>query len=168
MNSHLLSLLAITALLAAPASALATAENPASAVSLETALADAHALAARKPGLAVVRVEGTSMLPYFGDGAVLVLRQMPAARLQAGMLVVYTNRFGETVAHRIVAADAVGWIVQGYNNATPDSTRVTDANLQGVIYATFHATPRPAGSPATGLLALTLASTPVALAAPAR
>ena len=47
------------------------AADPASNVTLTTALADAHRLAAAR-GDKVVRVEGSSMLPYFGDGSVLV------------------------------------------------------------------------------------------------
>jgi hypothetical protein len=79
-------------------------------------------------------------------------------------VVVYTNRFGETVAHRLVATVEGGWIAQGYNNSAPDSTVVNGSNLQGVVYATFHS---------SGLLdSVDLApmanAIPTALAAPAR
>jgi signal peptidase I len=164
------ALLALASLLALAAPAAIAAENPQTAVTLETALADAHRLAAAKPGLTVVRVEGQSMLPFFGNGAVLVIRQMPAAQLRPGMLVVYTNGVGERVAHRVVAADGAGWIVQGYNNDQADSTRVTDANLHGVVYATFHpAAPSPTAAPGRDALQLAaLEGTPVVLAAPAK
>jgi signal peptidase I len=164
MQNRTTSLLARLALLASlalfTATSLTAAENPVSGVSLETALTDAHLLAARKPGLTVLRVEGDSMLPYFGTGAVLVVKFVSAAQLQPGMVVVYTNRFNETVAHRVVSADATGCTVQGYNNAAPDSTRVTAENLQGVVYATFHS--------AANATAASLAGTPLALAAPVR
>ncbi len=163
------SLLSLASLLLIGIPSSHAAENPQTAVTFETALADAHRLAAAKPGLAVVRVEGQSMLPFFGNGAVLVLRQMPAAQLQPGMLVVYTNHAGENVAHRIVAADGAGWIVQGYNNDQADSTRVTDANLHGVVYATFHAAaPSPAMASSDTLQLAALQGTPVVLAAPAK
>lgn len=160
---QLARLLAALALLAAPALA---ADGPRSAVSLDTALADARRLADAKPGLSVVRVAGRSMLPYFGDGAVLVIRPTTAAKLQTGMIVVYTNRIGETVAHRIIASDDEGWIAQGYNNGRPDSTRVTDANLLGAVYATFHST----GGGATPDMSASLLAqgVPLALAAPAK
>src|SRR5471032_587965 len=148
MQTRLLSLLASLALFSVPV--LAAAETAPAAVSLGTALADAHLLAARKPGLSVVRVEGTSMLPYFADGAVLVVKPMSAAQLRPGMIVVYTNRFNETVAHRVISTDATGCTVQGYNNATADSTRVTAENLQGVVYATFHSTGSLADAVAAG------------------
>jgi signal peptidase I len=159
-------LLAVLALLASAASAASAAEGPSSAVPFETALADARRLADAKPGLSLVRVAGTSMLPYFGDGAVLVLRPASAAKLQAGMIVVYTNRDGEMVAHRLIAADGAGWIAQGYNNGRPDSTRVTDANLLGVVYATFHSSGH--GNTADLAASLRTPSIPLALAAPAK
>jgi len=163
------ALFALASLLALGTTAAIAAENPQTAVSLDTALTDAHRLASAKPGLAVVRVEGQSMLPFFGNGAVLVLRQMPAAQLRPGMLVVYTNNAGESVAHRIVAADGAGWIVQGYNNDQADSTRVTDANLHGVVYATFHpAAPGSAVASRDTLQLAALEGTPVVLAAPAK
>lgn len=146
--------------LALSAAAGVAADNPRTNVPLDTALADARLLATRKPGLTVVRVAGDSMLPYFGDGAVLVVKRAAAAQLQPGMIVLYTNALNETVAHRIVTADAAGCTVQGYNNDRADSTRVTAENLQGVVYATFHsAADRPV---------LDLSGVQLALAAPAR
>lgn len=156
-------LLALAALSLLPAGFGANA-NPSTGISLDTALGDAHRLADTKAGCQVVRVEGESMLPFFGDGAVLVVKTLPAAKLRAGMVVLYRNSFGETVAHRLVAATAGGWQAQGYNNTAADSTTVSDANLLGVVYATFHSD----GNSASQLAAAALAGTPVALAAPAR
>jgi hypothetical protein len=100
-----------------------------------------------------------------GDG----LHRHPAlqtlAKLRAGMLVVYRNRFGETIAHRLVARQDSGWQIKGYNNDQPDSTLVTGANLIGVVYATFYtSSPRVDA----GQLAATTAPVGIALAAPAR
>lgn len=138
--------------------------NPVTGVSMVTALKDAHELAGSRADLSVLRVEGVSMLPYFGDGAVLVVKNLPAEKLRPGMVVVYKNRFNETVAHRLVAATAAGWTAAGYNNREADSTPVTAANLVGVVYATFHSNSvaEPMALAAVGR------STPVALAAPAR
>ena len=80
------------------------------------------------------------------------------------MVVVYTNRFNETVAHRVVARTAAGLEVQGYNNDRADSTVVTDANLLGVVYVTFHSNSQ-VDAP---MLASVNGGTQVALAAPAR
>ncbi|MFT3780565.1 MAG: signal peptidase I [Nibricoccus sp.] len=135
---------------------------PLSSVSLDTALADAQRLAETRPGAQVMRIEGKSMLPFFGEGSVVVIKKIAPAKLRAGMVVVYTNRFGETVAHRLVTATEAGWIAQGYNNEMTDSTLVTADNLLGVVYATFHS---------NGLsenVAMNLSAVATALAAPAR
>jgi signal peptidase I len=144
---------------------LTAATNPVSGVSLTTALRDAHALAANRTNLCVVRVEGNSMLPFFGPGAVLVVKHLPAEKLRAGMVVVYTNRFNETVAHGLIEANASGWTAGGYSNADADSTPVTAENLMGVVYATFHSDATLSDMPD---LAALRDATPVALAAPAR
>ena len=140
------------------------AENPRTEVSLSVALHDAKQLAAQNPALRVLRVEGNSMLPFFGSGAVLVVKPMSASSLRTGMVVVYTNRFNETVAHRVVARTEAGSEVRGYNNDRADSTVVTDANLIGVVYVTFHSNSQEDAP----MLATLNGSTQVALAAPAR
>lgn len=142
------------------------AGNPVSGVSLVVALKDAHELAASRSDLKVLRVEGTSMLPFFGPGAVLVVKSLSSEKLRAGMVVVYTNRFNETVAHRLVTPTAAGWTASGYNNHNTDSTPVTANNLVGVVYATFHSDAVPAVD--SVMLAAVNVSTPVALAASAR
>ena len=138
---------------------------PASPVAIRDALTDAQALARTHDGARVMKIAGTSMLPYFGDGALVVVTPIDEAKLRAGMLVVYRNRFGEIIAHRLVARQDSGWQIKGYNNDQPDSTLVTDANLLGVVYATFY-TSRPS-VPAVQLAATTV-PVEVALAAPAR
>ncbi|HTJ77598.1 MAG TPA: S24/S26 family peptidase [Rariglobus sp.] len=143
---------------------LSAAENPRSAETFSAALNDAHALIANRANFQVVRVEGDSMLPFFGNGAVLVVKQMPAVKLKVGMVVVYTNRFHETVAHRLVSRSEAGWQIQGYNNTKADSTLVSDANLLGVVYATFHSD----GMMDASMLASISNGTTLALAAPAR
>jgi len=138
--------------------------SPLTGISLSTVLADAQKLADARPGAQVMRIEGTSMLPFFGEGSVVVVKKIDTAKLRPGMVVVYTNRFGETVAHRLVATTAGGWIAQGYNNSRPDSTVVSAANLLGVVYATFHLN----GVMGALDLATVSKTVPMALAAPAR
>jgi signal peptidase I len=143
----------------------AVVERPLTAVSLDTTLSDAYKLAARHPGAQVLRIEGQSMLPFFGEGSVVIVKKIESARLRPGMVVVYHNRFGETVAHRLVAPGMQGWVVQGYNNDATDSTLVTDSNLVGVVYVTFHSS----GKIMNPLQVAALTShTDVALAAPAK
>ncbi len=132
-----------------------------------SALEDALALADRHEGAAVFRVSGTSMLPFFGEGALLVMKPIPPARLRPGMVVVYRNRLGETVAHRLINESREGWVVRGYNNDRADSTRVDEKNLRGVVYAILH--PRSLEPDQDSDRAReALAAVPIALAAPAR
>jgi len=163
---QVLSFAALLLALAAVSQARVTTA-PASPVVIRDALADAQALARTHVGAKVMKIAGTSMLPYFGDGALVVVQPIEEAKLRAGMLVVYRNRFGETIAHRLVARQDSGWQIKGYNNDQPDSTLVTGANLLGVVYATFYTS--SSGVPADRLAATTT-PTPVetALAAPAR
>ncbi|HEX2100274.1 MAG TPA: S24/S26 family peptidase [Candidatus Synoicihabitans sp.] len=139
--------------------------GPLSPMTLDGALTDAQRLAARHEGGQVMRVEGASMLPFFGDNSVLVTKPVSPERLRPGMVVVYRNRFGEIVAHRIEAHSEGGWIVRGYSNPADDSTLVCAENLLGVVYATFYSNGRVSDG---GDLAAVWAQTPVALAAPAR
>jgi signal peptidase I len=163
--TYLRSLAAIAIALAGSGLVRGENELPVSPISLATALADARALAAQYANMSVMRVEGVSMLPYFGAGSVLVIKKINAARLREGMVVVYTNRFGETVAHRLMARVDGGWQVKGWNNDRADTTVVNPGNLLGVVYATFHSSGTD-NLPA--LYAKTLSSVQVALAAPAR
>ena len=139
--------------------------NPVTGVSLDTALRDAHSLVVKRPDLSVLRVEGDSMLPFFGPGAVLVVKHMGTEKLRSGMVAVYTNRFNETVAHGLIESTPAGWTAGGYNNPSADSTPVTAKNLVGVVYATFHSDASPN---APHLFSALTTATPVALAAPAR
>jgi signal peptidase I len=161
----LIRLLLAVAGLALGSEVVSAANNPVSGISLTTALNDAYALAANRPDLKVLRVEGNSMLPFFGPGAVVIVKTMAAEKLREGMVVVYKNRFNETIAHRLINASGKGWTAAGYNNHEADSTPVTAENLVGVVYATFHTNALPSDST---LLASLAAKTPVALAAPAR
>jgi signal peptidase I len=161
---QVLRLVALFAALAAVSPAR-VATVPAAPVVIRDALADAQALARTHLGAQVMKIAGTSMLPYFGDGALVVVKPIEEARLRAGMLVVYRNRFGETIAHRLIARQDSGWQIKGYNNDQPDSTLVTGANLLGVVYATFY--PSSQGV-ADNRLAATTAPVGTALAAPAR
>jgi signal peptidase I len=163
--AQLRSLAAIAIVLAGSGLVRGEGEVPVSPISLETALADARALASQHANMTVMRIEGVSMLPYFGEGSVLVVKKINAARLREGMVVVYTNRFGETVAHRLVARVDGGWQVKGWNNDRADTTVVNPGNLLGVVYATFHSSGTDS---APALYATTLNSVQVALAAPAR
>jgi signal peptidase I len=103
----------------------------------DAAVSEALQVADHRLGMSVMRIAGRSMEPYFGDGAVVVVKKIDAAHLRIGMIAVYVNRFGEKVAHLVIAPVAGGWQVKGNDNDRPDSTLVDAGNLLGVVYATF-------------------------------
>jgi len=162
----ILSTLLVSGLLCVTSVRGGTDAKPATA-GLEVALRDAHALAGRHPGSRVVRVSGDSMVPFFSDGAVLVVRPVSGNSIRVGVIAAYVNRFGETVVHRVTRATPDGWQVRGYNNRHADSTTVNGTNLIGAVYAVFdpHSSD-PVKDPVQ--LAQLMALTPLALAAPAR
>ena len=123
---------------------VAAKEHYVAGTSYDAAVSDALTVAANRPEMNVVRVAGQSMLPYFSDDAVIVVKKIEAARLRVGMIAVYVNRFGEKVAHRVIAPVAGGWQVKGYNNDRADTTVVDGSNLLGIVYATFNSTGRAA------------------------
>jgi signal peptidase I len=105
------------------------------------------------------------MLPFFGEGSVVIVKKIDASALREGMVVAYQNRFGEMVAHRLIEAKADGWVAQGYNNKASDSTLVTAENLCGVVYVTLHSNGQTENS---AMVASLLAKTATVLAAPAK
>jgi signal peptidase I len=130
----------------------------------DNAVTDALAVAGQRADLNVMRVSGQSMDPYFSDDAVVVVKKIDAARLRVGMIAVYLNRFGEKVAHRVMASVDGGWQVKGYSNDQPDSTVVNGGNLLGVVYATFHS----AGRTSDAVVASSLPAVETVYAAPAK
>ncbi len=122
---------------AAGMAVLAAAPQAVAGTRLDAALLDAAAVVGHRPDFSVVRVSGTSMVPFFRSGAVIVMKKIDPARLRIGMIAVYVNRFGKKVVHRVIARVDGGWQVKGYNNDRPDSTVVNASNLLGIVYATF-------------------------------
>jgi signal peptidase I len=139
-------------------------EHVVAGMTYDAAVSDALMVAEHRPEMSVVRIAGQSMEPYFGDDAVVIVKKIDAARLRIGMIAVYVNRFGEKVAHRVVAPVAGGWQVKGYNNDRPDSTVVHAGNLLGVVYATFS----PAGEVPGAAAASNLPAIETVYAAPAK
>jgi len=92
------------------------------------------------------------------------MKKIDAARLRVGMIAIYVNRFGEKVAHRVIAPVNGGWQVKGYSNDKADSTVVNNSNLLGIVYATFHS----AGRAPVAIAAANLPAIETVYAAPAK
>ncbi len=129
-------------------SAPATQQSPAptAGASQREIWHDAELLAARESGRDVLVGAGESMAPVYGDGSVLVIRPVPYEQLRAGMTVVYLNREGRRVAHRLWRQEAKGWRARGLNNTEPDAELVTPQNLLGVVYASLARDPEGKGA----------------------
>ena len=139
---------------------------PCSNVRYDTAVLDALMVAMQKPGRSVVRMDGESMLPFFGHDSIAVVQKIPAKKLRLGMIADYTNFLGEKVAHRVIAKASTGWTVKGYNNSRADSTIVNETNLLGVVYATFDTSGVPSSFETASLAGMP--SLDVVLGAPAK
>ncbi|HRE81990.1 MAG TPA: signal peptidase I [Opitutaceae bacterium] len=131
------------------------------------AVVDATRLAQQHSGAQVARVVGDSMVPFFSGGDVVVFKRIAFHQVRVGMIAVYENAWGETVAHQIVKVEPQGLITRGYHNREADSTRVTSDNFRGIVYGTFHAYDN--GVVASDLQSIELfRETAVVLAAPAK
>jgi hypothetical protein len=117
----------------------ATTTTPAPRADIERTQAwrDAEALAALDADRYTVLGGGASMRPVYGEDTILVLQKVPFAELRLGMTAAYRNQAGRVVVHRLIRAEASGWVAEGLNNATADRERVTAQNLLGIVYAVF-------------------------------
>ena len=123
---------------AKPAAAtLGKQPTPAVDVSCVQAWRDAEKLSGGDGARTTVVGSGESMQPIYGEKTVLVINKIAYEELLAGMTVAYVNALGRHVVHQLLAKDAQGWRVQGINNTTEDTDRVTRQNLIGVVYASF-------------------------------
>ncbi len=111
--------------------------TPAANVSKLQAWRDAELIAKMAPGRTEVIGTGDSMKPVYGENTILVISKIGYEELKAGMTVAYLNTRGKNVVHQLLAREARGWRVQGYNNAEEDAERVTPSNLIGVVYASL-------------------------------
>ena len=80
---------------------------------------------------------GESMLPLYPPGTILVLQNVPFAKLQPGQTALYRNHENRTVAHVLVAKALDGWRVTGLNNPTHDMEPVNTGNFVGIVIAAF-------------------------------
>ena len=152
MKSLLRSALLLIAFPALAACAYAAA--PTSPVPYAVALAEAQKVAALNPAWTVMRCDGDSMTPYFGDASLMLVQPSRVSELRPGMIAVYRDAAGDLVAHSVVKVDASGATLRGFNNTRNDPDVVTDANLAGVVFGFLHSA---GGDDATSAAALPLA-----------
>lgn len=118
-----------------------TGESPRPiATEASTAWRKATALADRTHGAFVLVGGGNSMRPLYEPGTILVLRQIPYARLQRGQTVLYRNQRQKIVAHVLVAHARDGWRARGLNNPQHDMEPIQEKNYVGVVFAAYQPT----------------------------
>lgn len=77
-----------------------------------------------------VITDGTSMLPNFHAGDLVLLRRQPG--YQVGEVAGYhSTRLGVTVMHRIVAIDGTHYVFKGDNNSWRDTEQPVAADIVG-------------------------------------
>jgi len=105
---------------------------------------EASALANRTDRAFVLVGSGASMRPLYGPGTIMVLRQIPYARLQRGQTVLYRNQHQKIVAHVLIAHARDGWRARGLNNPQHDMEPIQENNYVGVVIAAYQPTePNP-------------------------
>jgi hypothetical protein len=80
------------------------------------------------------------MLPTLGSNVLAVCEPAPFATLRAGDLVLYRNRAGTLIAHRLyqyIPGDAA-WFALGDNNALADTQTVSATNYAGRVWVVFY------------------------------
>ena len=85
-------------------------------------------------GMSYVVIRGSSMLPLYATGDLVLVREEP--RYAVGEVVAYrvpAGQIGEghLVIHRIIGGDASGYILQGDNNDSPDPWTPTASDVAG-------------------------------------
>ncbi|RFC42516.1 MAG: hypothetical protein DUW69_002390 [Verrucomicrobia bacterium] len=113
-----------------------------------SAWAEAELIGAKVPRSMLMVGHGTSMLPLYASGTVLVIQPLQWEHLRAGMTVVYYKPGAMPlmlVAHVLKARNGAAWVTQGLSRAEPDMTAVTPENYMGVVVAACH---RPDSAPA--------------------
>jgi len=101
------------------------------------AFQDAQVLAEKYNG-EVFQVSGESMLKFFRPGSLIVSIPVDFNKMKAGQVIVYRNKTGKLVAHRIVGKVNEEWVARGSENGFNDVSRVNRENCVGVIYAIFN------------------------------
>ncbi len=80
-----------------------------------------------------IMVDGTSMLPNYHTGDLVLIRQ--ASTYQVGDVVTYLDGFtGAHIIHRIIGTQQDRFVIKGDNNAWIDATQPTSAKILGKLW----------------------------------
>ncbi len=115
--------------------------SPPLAIVSDSAWAEAGLIGAKVPRGMLMVGHGSSMLPLYPSGTVIVIQPLQWEHLRAGMTVVYYKPDITPlmlVAHVLKTRNGAAWVTQGLSRAEPDKTEVTPENYIGVVVAACH------------------------------
>jgi signal peptidase I len=78
------------------------------------------------------------MKPTLDEGSVVTIERVPFTDLRQGDIVIYRNRAGTPVVHRLYQRTNDRWLVLGDNNPSVDREAVCATNLLGRVCAIFY------------------------------
>lgn len=131
------------------ASAPSATVAPQSAVSRENAMTMAQFTAAAVGGRVFTVAATGSMKPTLDENSIVTVETISYSALRAGDIVIYRNRNGAPIIHRLYQQHGAQWLVLGDNNPSVDREAVTPANFLGRVCAIFYTSSSSASSSAT-------------------
>lgn len=87
-----------------------------------------------------------SMKPTLDENSIVAVESVKFEELRAGDIVIYRDKTGLPIVHRLLEKKGAQWIVLGDNNPGIDRETVTQTNLVGRVCAIFYTSPGRAGS----------------------
>ena len=114
------------------------ATGPRSDVPRAKALNLAKQVAASIDGKVYAVAPSGSMLPTLDEGSIVTVEKVTLEKLKRGDIVIYRNRSGMVVIHRLYERHDNRWFVLGDNNASVDHDTVSSDNLLGRVCAIFY------------------------------
>jgi signal peptidase I len=96
-------------------------------------LDDLAAQSLRRGNTLRLRARGSSMLPFFVDGDVLVVRPVPVAEVRIGDVICYEPPAGGLCLHRVIARRERGFVTRG--DALTYVEVVPDTAVRGLVVA---------------------------------
>lgn len=107
-------------------------------------MAAAEAYAASHPGHQALWGVVSRPLPYYGDHAGLVVREIAYGELRRGMTVVYVTAMGVQAGGLLVSKERNGWRVKDWGAVGVNDRLIDESTIVGVVVMAFVA---PSGAP---------------------
>jgi hypothetical protein len=110
-------------------------------------MAAAEAYAAGHPGHRAMWGESSRPLPYYGDRAGMVVKEVVYADLRRGMTVVYLTQMGVQAGGLLVSKERGGWRVKDWGATAVKDRLIDESAIVGVVVIAFVASPDAPAKP---------------------